>query len=341
MGSVVYGCTKLVIGQLYPAYASFKAVKNRNVKEYVKWMIYWIVFSSYTVLEEISDIIFYWLPLYYEIKILILFWLVSPTTRGSSVLYRGLIHPVLLNHEEEIDQYLTDMIDKTYTLSVRYARLAAQRVTKVMIETAIKGGGGIVTTLKRSVSMNDLSQSEDEQDVYPKVNRSSKKQRALMTMSWHEAQTENSSSIFDPDSDYSPQPTRLRRERAVTGAATITELRHQDTRQSNALVARRHHRREDIEISSSSEKLYSTLPRVKTTRSHTRRQDAGFKPYKAVSGRVSTTPQLAVKGRHSTKMQAPKPPANKPALSKSPSKEEDFSMSFAEETEDKKNCNLS
>ena len=32
MGSVVYGCTKLVIAQLYPAYASFKAVKNRNVK---------------------------------------------------------------------------------------------------------------------------------------------------------------------------------------------------------------------------------------------------------------------------------------------------------------------
>jgi len=362
MGSVVYACTKLVIGQLYPAYASFKAVKNRNVKEYVKWMIYWIVFSTYTVIEEIADVLAYWLPLYYEIKILILFWLVSPTTRGSSVLYRGLIHPMLVNHEEDIDQYLTDMIDKTYSLSVRYARLAAQKVTKAMIETAIKGGGGIVTTLKRSVSMNDLSQSEDEEVIYKGRRQGGKNQRALMTMSWHEAQTENSSSIFDPDSDYSPQPPRARRGGAggERSGATLVELKtsslhsSMDTRQyQNALVAKRHHRTRDMdnysEISSSSEKLYSTLPRVKTTRSHTRRQDVGFKPYKTtVSGRLSATPQLGLdKSRHSAKKQpAPKPPVGstggyKPALSKSPSKEEDFSMSYsAENSEDKKNCNI-
>lgn len=32
MSVLVYSCTKLVAGTLYPAYGSFKAVKERNVK---------------------------------------------------------------------------------------------------------------------------------------------------------------------------------------------------------------------------------------------------------------------------------------------------------------------
>jgi len=428
MGSVVYGCTKLVIAQLYPAYASFKAVKNRNVKEYVKWMIYWIVFSAYTVLEEMTDIFIYWLPLYYEIKILILFWLVSPTTRGSSVLYRGLIHPLLVNKEDEIDQYLTDAIDKTYSLSVRYARLAAQKVTKAMIETAIRGGGGIVTTLRRSVSMNDLSQSEEEEEIYKGRGKARNKQRALMTMSWHEAQAENSSSIFDPDdedgyssysgysssvhysaSQYSQPPHKSRKapSRAAVGHSTALQLRnsspHSSTdRQYQSNLASRRLRKEDNEISSSSEKLYSTLPRAKATRSHTRRQELS-KSYKAGSGRPSPTllpdrqadrladrpdrlvdrqadrladrqtdriaaidsPKVGslsstdntpkIKHLTRTKMPAPKPPHQPassgsfspplspavakppPALSKSSSQEDDFSMAFSD-PDQKKNC---
>ena len=35
-------------------------------------MIYWIVFSTYTVIEEITDVLTYWLPLYYEIKVCLL-----------------------------------------------------------------------------------------------------------------------------------------------------------------------------------------------------------------------------------------------------------------------------
>ena len=35
--------------------------------------------------------------------------------------------------------------------------MAAQKLTQTVIETAIKGGGGIVQTLQRSYSMNDLN----------------------------------------------------------------------------------------------------------------------------------------------------------------------------------------
>lgn len=158
----VYCALKLSIGTLYPAYESFKAVKNRHVKEYIKWMTYWIVFSLLSLVEEVTDLFLAWLPLYTPIKIGILIWLISPTTRGASVVYRGLVHPNLVTREEEIDQFIQNLVSQAYTTTIRYAQLAAQKFTKTMIETAIKGGGGLVTTLKRSVSMNDLDQSEDE-----------------------------------------------------------------------------------------------------------------------------------------------------------------------------------
>ncbi|CAL8382888.1 unnamed protein product, partial [Gadus morhua 'NCC'] len=45
----------LLFGTLYPAYYSYKAVKTKNVKEYVRWMMYWIVFALYTVVETVTD----------------------------------------------------------------------------------------------------------------------------------------------------------------------------------------------------------------------------------------------------------------------------------------------
>ena len=110
MGSVLYQSVRLVLGTLYPAYSSFKAVKTKNVKvswvwqqekseqalhlficmfsmqDYVNWMTYWIVFAIVTITEEISDLLLsFWLPFYYEIKIIFLFWLLSPVTRWNMI----------------------------------------------------------------------------------------------------------------------------------------------------------------------------------------------------------------------------------------------------------------
>ena len=48
MAGPVYNCVWMFLCTLYPAYASFKAVKTKNVKEYVKCMMYWIVFSIFS-----------------------------------------------------------------------------------------------------------------------------------------------------------------------------------------------------------------------------------------------------------------------------------------------------
>ncbi|KAI5741131.1 hypothetical protein M8J76_010628 [Diaphorina citri] len=53
----------LIFGTLYPAYASYKAVKTKDIKEYVKWMMYWIVFAFFTAGEIFLDVFLsFWFP---------------------------------------------------------------------------------------------------------------------------------------------------------------------------------------------------------------------------------------------------------------------------------------
>ena len=54
------------------------------------------------------------------LQIGVLLWLLSPTTRGASLLYRSLVHPTLSAREQEIDQLLADMAEQSYTLGIRY-----------------------------------------------------------------------------------------------------------------------------------------------------------------------------------------------------------------------------
>merc|ERR1712106_1004176 len=168
MGQVLYQSFRLIFGTLYPAYCSFKAVKTKNVKDYVHWMTYWIVFAVFTLTEDITDMLFgFWFPLYYECKIILIIWLLSPVTRGSTLLYRQVIHPALINREEDIDDLMKRWKEQSYHLGLKYTKVAAQKLTKTVIETALAGGGGLVNTLRHSYSMNDLrGVSYSERNLY-------------------------------------------------------------------------------------------------------------------------------------------------------------------------------
>ena len=52
-------------------------------------MMYWIVFALFCFVETIADImIAFWFPFYYELKMAFVIWLLSPWTKGASILYR-------------------------------------------------------------------------------------------------------------------------------------------------------------------------------------------------------------------------------------------------------------
>ncbi|KAK9529927.1 hypothetical protein VZT92_011473 [Zoarces viviparus] len=153
----------LVFGTLYPAYYSYKAVKTKNVKEYVRWMMYWIVFALYTVLETITDLTLAWFPLYYELKIAFVIWLLSPYTRGASLIYRKCLHPLLSSREREIDEYIVQAKERSYETMVNFGKQGLSIAATAAVTAAVKGQGAITERL-RSLSMHDLTQISRQDD---------------------------------------------------------------------------------------------------------------------------------------------------------------------------------
>lgn len=153
----------LVFGTLYPAYYSYKAVKTKNVKEYVRWMMYWIVFALYTVVETITDLTLAWFPLYYELKIAIVIWLLSPYTRGASLIYRKCLHPLLSSREKEIDEYIVQAKERSYETMVNFGKQGLSIAATAAVTAAVKGQGAITEKL-RSLSMHDLTQISQQDD---------------------------------------------------------------------------------------------------------------------------------------------------------------------------------
>ncbi|XP_066146509.1 uncharacterized protein [Euwallacea fornicatus] len=197
---MIYRLTRIVFGTLYPAYASYKAVKTKNVKEYVKWMMYWIVFALFTCAETFTDIFLSWFPFYYEIKVILVIWLLSPATKGSSILYRKFVHPMLSSREQEIDEYISKAKEQSY----KQVLGLGQKGVTVLMQTAIKSGGGIVSQLKKSYSLSDLSDpsnsaSDEVDDVLvtdPRLIRRRKSGRSP-----HRSSSASSASVYFSEVD--------------------------------------------------------------------------------------------------------------------------------------------
>ncbi|XP_037118187.1 receptor expression-enhancing protein 2 [Syngnathus acus] len=154
----------LAFGTLYPAYASYKAVKTKNVKEYVKWMMYWIVFALFSTAETATDLFLSWFPFYFELKIAFVIWLLSPYTKGSSVLYRKFVHPTLSNKEKEIDDYIAQAKDRSYETMMRFGKRGLNLAANAAVTAATKGQG-VLSDKLRSFSMQDLTLINTEHEL--------------------------------------------------------------------------------------------------------------------------------------------------------------------------------
>eukprot|EP00439_Symbiodinium_sp_Y106_P026639 s681_g3.t1 len=95
-----------VVGNLYPMYASFRALEDGDHQQVSSWLTYWVSFAALTLLEGVWCRFMAWLPFYYVLRLALIVWLFLPVTCGAQVLYNWLVAPVLRRHRAALDAQL-------------------------------------------------------------------------------------------------------------------------------------------------------------------------------------------------------------------------------------------
>ncbi|KAG0209009.1 ER membrane protein DP1/Yop1 [Mortierella sp. GBA30] len=92
-----------LLGWVYPAYRSFKALETPEKEDDKQWLTYWTVYGFVSILESFTDILLYWFPFYFFLKTVFLLWLMIPSFNGAAVVYSRILRPFLVQHKNEID----------------------------------------------------------------------------------------------------------------------------------------------------------------------------------------------------------------------------------------------
>lgn len=106
----------LIVGFFYPVYNSFKAIESTSKDDDVRWLMYWVVFSTFHVLEFFSDILLFWFPFYYTLKLVLLLWCMAPMKQNGAAVIYEVIRGHLKRQELTIDATVEDFKGKAKTV---------------------------------------------------------------------------------------------------------------------------------------------------------------------------------------------------------------------------------
>nr|XP_018914246.1 PREDICTED: receptor expression-enhancing protein 5-like [Bemisia tabaci] len=118
-----------IIGFVYPAYCSIRALESPNKEDDTKWLTYWTVFAFLSIIEFPSEIILRVIPVYWLLKCIFFIWCYLPIeNNGSIILYRRLVRPMYLKYQNNIE----DVTSKLTSQATKY-------IAKNLFEDGKKG----------------------------------------------------------------------------------------------------------------------------------------------------------------------------------------------------------
>lgn len=113
------------MGFVYPAFKSFEAIENKIRGDDTQWLIYWVVYAFFSIIEVFVDFLLYWIPFYYAFKLAFLLWAMLPQTKGAKFLYDSFLKDFLKSNESRIDAALKEAKRSASTIATEAAAATA------------------------------------------------------------------------------------------------------------------------------------------------------------------------------------------------------------------------
>ncbi|OVA09589.1 TB2/DP1/HVA22-related protein [Macleaya cordata] len=76
-------------------YASIVAIESTSKVDDEQWLAYWILYSFLTLVEMLFEPVLTWIPIWYDIKLGLVAWLVLPQFRGAAFIYERFVREKL------------------------------------------------------------------------------------------------------------------------------------------------------------------------------------------------------------------------------------------------------
>lgn len=122
-----------LLGFVYPAYCSVKAIESSNKDDDTQWLTYWVVYGVFGVAEFFIDIILSWFPFYLIFKCAFLGWCMAPFSwNGSELIYNRFIKQFVAEHAAQIEDMLDD--------AAKIANDLKDKAKSAAVEQMVDGG---------------------------------------------------------------------------------------------------------------------------------------------------------------------------------------------------------
>ncbi|MES1912122.1 MAG: hypothetical protein MHM6MM_004450 [Cercozoa sp. M6MM] len=135
----------MLVGFVYPAYRSFKAIESDDKDDDTQWLMYWVVYSFFVVIEAFTDVLFWIVPFYTWLKLGLLIYMMKYD--GARVIYKNLCAPYLRKKEDKIDALLNKAKTKASEVvkevqesdaAVEIKRAAAEATIEAVVAPTLK-----------------------------------------------------------------------------------------------------------------------------------------------------------------------------------------------------------
>ncbi|EFO25922.2 TB2/DP1 protein [Loa loa] len=213
----------IVIGALYPAFKTFKVIREGDFLQMKRWLKYWTVYAGFLAVDSVGDILLlpYIVPGYLLMKMSFLLWTASPWTDGASVVHQKLIAPLLTTYEQDIDEMLDNMGRSVQRQASRLGNGALDKARVGLLSLAITDSSatGQPFSASRFAPITVAVEEQAEEDIIRLVDE----------------ETDVKREMEESESSLSPAPNRLKRNCAHSdGVNVIKKGRRRSNRNRRA-----------------------------------------------------------------------------------------------------------